>query len=383
MSRRLADKRFALAAILMLALSGSSVAAGGSERIVVANDCPITLWIHFTETPYTAPINGGKAQKLLPNDTLVYDSLPNFGSGRCWAYYKDPGNASNQYAPLISQNGFVEMTVSGGPKGVQNYNISFVDYATLPVKVVGAGNCIPTIVPVSFADWKYQLKNGCPTQLDDYIDSLGIGRCLGSYDYCVQPGFDADSSYCYKMKDAYGYDGLALYGGSFGGAPQSFYDSVAGWERGTFAGDADSADYYLGPEQVNGVWTKPYNTYAKWVHKTLDAEVYAFANDDHQNQSGFQACPNSGELDITWCPCEGPTATQGNFTPILRLQNEKFMRYAIIAPNGKTIRTGVASSMQEVSRALSARLSQGVYFLALYGKDGALAASKRILVSPR
>jgi hypothetical protein len=360
-------------------------AAGGKQKIVIANDCPIALWIHFTETPYTAPINGGAAKKMNPMDTLIYDSLPDFGSGRCWAYYKDPGTRTSQGAPLIPENGFVEMTVSGGPTGVQNYNISFVDYATLPVSVKGAGsNCIPTEVPDSFADWKNQLKNGCPTQLADYIDSLGIGRCLSSYFYCVQPGYDTGKEYCNKMKLAYGYSGLAIYGGSFGGASQSFYDSVAGWNRGTFAGDPDSANYYKGPEKdTDGKWVKPYNQFARWVHKDLGSEVYAFANDDHQNHSGFVACPNCSELDIVWCPCEGPSAAHGAFTPILRLQNEKFIRYALFSPNGRIVRTGVATSMEEVSRDLSARLrlSRGVYFVALYGKDGALAASKRMFAS--
>jgi hypothetical protein len=73
----------------------------------------------------------------------------------------------------------------------------------------------------------------------------------------------------------------------------------------------------------------------------------------------------------------------GAFSPILRLQNEKFMRYALVTPAGRTVRTGVAISVEEVGRALSAGLSQGVYFLALYGRDGALAAKKRILVSDR
>jgi hypothetical protein len=371
--------------MVLLALAAAGFAAGGTEKIVVTNNCPITLWMHFTEMPYTADINGGRPQKMLPNTTIIYDSLPDFGAGRCWAYYKDPGNVVNKYAPISSYNGFVEMTVSGGPQGVQNYNISFVDYATLPVSVTGAGkNCIPTIVPVSFAEMKDQLKNGCPTQLADYIDSLGIGRCLSSYFYCVQPGYDTGKIYCNKMKLAYGYDGLAIYGGSFGGAPQSFYDSIAGWNRGTFAGDADSSNYYKGPEQdATGKWVKPYNSFAKWVHKTLNAQVYAFANDDHQNQSGFQACPNCGELDITWCPCEGASVSQGLFTPILRLQNEKFMRYSLVTPGGRTVRTGVVTSVEEVGRALSAGLSKGVYYLALYGKDGALAATKRILVSDR
>jgi hypothetical protein len=67
----------------------------------------------------------------------------------------------------------------------------------------------------------------------------------------------------------------------------------------------------------------------------------------------------------------------------MRLQNEKFIRYALFTPNGRIVRTGVGTSMEEVSRSLSTRLtlSRGVYFLALYGKDGALAASKRMFAT--
>ena len=65
------------------------------------------------------------------------------------------------------------MTVSGGPNGVQNYNISCVDYITLPVKVVGGTpNCIPTIIPTTFKEMQYQLKHGCPTQLNFFDSTL-------------------------------------------------------------------------------------------------------------------------------------------------------------------------------------------------------------------
>jgi hypothetical protein len=59
------------------------------------------------------------------------------------------------------------------------------------------------------------------------------------------------------------------------------------------------------------------------------------------------------------------------------------MRYTLVTPGGRTLRTGVGTSVEEVGRARSAGLSQGVSYLALYGRDGALAAKKRILVSDR
>jgi hypothetical protein len=191
---------------------------------------------------------------------------------------------------------------------------------------------------------------------------------------------------------AHHHRGTEVYGGSLNpGSSDKLFDSIAAWQRGTFYQDADSSRYWKKPEQDSlGNWVNPYNRYAKWIHKTMNAQVYAFANDDHQNQSGFQACPNCGELDITWCPCENGCADDvlaakaaANFTPVMRLQNEKFIRYALFSPNGRIIRTGVGTSMEEVSKSISARLtlSRGVYFIALYGKDGALAASKKILAS--
>jgi len=162
----------------------------------------------------------------------------------------------------------------------------------------------------------------------------------GFYDYCVQPGYDTGNIYCNKMKLAYGYDGLAIYGGSFGGASQSFYDSIAGWQREPLPETRIPPIIILARNRMpKGNGSNRTTTLPNGSTKTSTQRYMRFANDDHQNQSGFQACPNSGELDITWCPCEGTSLEQGKFTPILRLQNEKFMRYALFAPNGKTVRS--------------------------------------------
>ncbi|HUI92731.1 MAG TPA: hypothetical protein VLX68_10830 [Chitinivibrionales bacterium] len=384
---------FSIMVLAIFVLSAHSLA--GNQKVVVANDCPITLWIHFTGNP--AP-DGGITHKMLPMDTLVFDNWPDFGAGRCWAYYHDPGTKTNPSAPILPENGFVEMTVSGGSTGVQNYNISYVDYATLPVKVVGGcSSCIPTIVPVTFKEMQGQLKHGCPTQLNYYDSTLGIGICLGSYNYCVQPGYDTGNIYCNKMWLGHHHHGTEVYGGSLNpGSSDKLFDSIAAWQRGTFYQDADSSHYWKKPEQDSlGNWVNPYNLFAKWVHKTLGAQVYAFANDDHQNQSGFQACPNScgyGELQITWCPCEGPggckedpltAVKEEKYSPVMRMQDEKFIRYILFTPDGRTIRSGIATSMDEASRSISNKLSlsRGVYFIALYNKEGGLAASKKLFAT--
>ncbi|MCP4675612.1 MAG: hypothetical protein GY854_08940, partial [Deltaproteobacteria bacterium] len=78
----------------------------------------------------------------------------------------------------------------------------------------------------------------------------------------------------------------------------------AGWNRGTFAGDTDTSNYYQEPQKEGEAWTKPYNEYAKWIHDTLGCDVYAFSTDDHQNHGGFIRCTESKELVVTWCPAD-------------------------------------------------------------------------------
>jgi hypothetical protein len=356
--------------------------AGGTSKIRIINNCPITLWVHLTEMPAVNRINGGRAARLLPGATVSYNNVAPFGGGRCWAYYQDPGDKSSYVAPLNAHNGFVEMTVE---PHAMNYNISLVDYTTLPVAVQGVrpdgSNCAATTLPWRFIDWKQKLLS-CPTELDNYVDSLGIGRCLSGYFYCVKDDNATTKEFCYKMHEAHpAYTALAIYGGNFpeiGG--WLIYDSCAAWHRGTFAGNTDTSQYYQGPEKVDGKWVNPYNTYAKWVHKDLGADVYAFANDDHQDHGGFVRCENCDELDITWCPCEKEADVIAHF-PIVRLQQEKFIRYQIIAPNGRLLHSGEVSSLEAVSLAVRNRLPRGIYLIALYGRDGLLAAKKTLYLS--
>jgi hypothetical protein len=105
------------------------------------------------------------------------------------------------------------------------------------------------------------------------------------------------------MQTAHGYKGSSVYGGIF--LPQipsqnvSWWDGVAGWNRGTDGGDTTYADYYA---------VEPYNDYAKMIHVDMGCRatptiegVYAFSTDDHQNQSGFVQCV-SPVLNVVWCP---------------------------------------------------------------------------------
>jgi hypothetical protein len=374
--------RGAWLALATLVLSSTVCHAAGTSRIVVKNNCPIALWVHFTEMPVVAKPSNGVAIKMNPGESRLFDTLTTFGGGRCWAYYKDPGKVSSFVAPLSSYNGFCEMTVE---PHVMNYNVSFVDYASLPVSLVGVkqdgSTCQPTQVCWNLTEWKAKLQE-CPTELEDYVDDLGIGRCLSAFFYCVKGDNETSKEFCYKMHLAHpAYSAAQIYGGNFpnvGG--WLIYDSAAAWNRGTFAGDADSSNYYKGPEKAGDTWVNPYNTYAKWVHRDLAAEVYAFANDDHQNHSGFVRCLNCDELDITWCPCESESVRRA-FAPLVRLQNSGFVAYRVIGANGRTLTSGNAASLQDVRTAITARAQAGIYFVVLYDRAGRMVAQKRIVTA--
>jgi gliding motility-associated-like protein len=301
--------------------------AQNESKIHVVNNCPFPIWSHafavkrFTSEAY--PINDGYPLLLNSGDTLLYDSLPQIGGGRIYGYYKEPPMQSDLWAPLSSYNQFVEMTVE---TGWMNYNISYVDHAALPVSMWAIGNCDTTETTVTSKEWK-KLMEECPTKvLHEHND---LGSCYASYDYCLQY---PDDEYCTKMVDAYEdqarqllYDNCIdlgktvgecesirdntlltannFYGGLFDVPSENvlFWDWVAAWHRGTFAGNYNEADYYNEPQQIDGLWTKPYNEYAKWVHEDIGSNIYSFSTDDHQEKSGFQRC-EAEELYVTWCP---------------------------------------------------------------------------------
>jgi hypothetical protein len=132
---------------------------------------------------------------------------------------------------------------------------------------------------------------------------------------------------------------------------------------------------------VGDAWVKPYNHFAKWVHRDLGSEVYAFANDDHQNHSGFTRCENCDTLEIVWCPCETEASEKNPYNPVMRLQREKFVRYQLVALSGRVIKSGAVSSMEEVVKALRIKLPHGIYFAALYDRNGGLVSKRKLLVS--
>ena len=269
--------------------------------INVLNNCAVPLWTHAVAT---APIDDGNVRRLNPGDSFRYTALPAFGGGRLYAYYKEPEIKQDRWRLVSDFNQFVEMTLDRDEHGrwAQNYNISYVDYASLPVLMKGAGaTCEVTQCGFRYADWTAKLKE-CPTDLRNQHGDLAT--CTASYNYCITPAitpagpasYDVTKPYCQKMQTAHGFSGSAVYGGVFPQHPATdlaFWDQVAAWNRGTFAGDGDDSHYYS---------KEPFNHYAGWIHKDLGCpRVYAFSTDDHQDKAGFVRC-TADELSVVWCP---------------------------------------------------------------------------------
>ncbi len=296
--------------LLFLLLISPMITMAQTVEIRVINRCPFPLWSHAFAyklfTPTVQPIDSGASRLLNTGDSIIYSNLPPIGGGRLYAYYKEPpAGAKSLYAPVSTYNQFVEMTLESGRA---NYNISYVDHAALPVSVKGKGNCPITSSCVSSELWKQKLLS-CPTEVTNKYN--GLGTCLASYDYCLEY---PNSDYCTKM-EVYGggrFTGAQIYGGTMGFPSENVkaWDSVAAWNRGAEAGDPDPSHYFLGPQKVGTEWVKPYNEYAAWIHKDIGAEVYSFSTDDHQDQSGFQACIGSTVMEVVWCPCECTLAIQ-------------------------------------------------------------------------
>jgi hypothetical protein len=267
--------------------------------INVLNNCAVPLWTHAVAT---VPIDDGNVRKLNPGESFRYAALPVFGGGRLYAYYKEPDIKQDRQRLVSDFNQFVEMTVDHDGMGnwAQNYNISYVDYVSLPVLMKGTGaSCQPTHCGFRYDDWVQKLKE-CPTDLRNQFGDLAT--CTASYNYCITPEgagpatFDTTKEYCAKMQAAHGAAGSAVYGGTFPQHPATdvpFWDEIAAWNRGTSAGDSNEANYYK---------REPYNHYAGWIHERLGCRrVYAFSTDDHQDKAGFVRC-TADELNVVWCP---------------------------------------------------------------------------------
>ena len=282
---------------------GGLAACTNPPCINVYNNCTIPLW---TQAVGSVPIDEGNVRELQPNTQFQYSGLSTFGGGRLYAYYQQP-TVLQSTTPVSFYNQYIEMSVTQAANDggwIQNYDISYVDSVSLPVSVQAENGCEATRCGSQFADWVAKLQE-CPTELR--YPANGVATCMGSYDYCISSddaGVKNDDAapYCTKMQIAHGYSGSSIYGGYFPNEPSqdvTWWDGVSAWNRGTFGGDTNVADYYA---------AEPYNDYAKMIHvdmgcratSTLEG-VFAYSTDDHQNQAGFVECASS-VLDVVWCP---------------------------------------------------------------------------------
>lgn len=277
----------------------------------VINRCDFPIWVH-------AQNNGGVVlqpdlAQLAPAGWQQYSVPPEWPAGRINAYYEDPAVAPNSYDK-------VEVTLTDG---TMNYNITYVDYVSLPSEMRAVG---PECQPTADFDPKIgcyvpraALLAGCP---DGLLDGE---RCLSANLFCAD-GDNKATPYCHALDEqiqqciAQHPDTCGVAGKLGNGTPEvygcaGYFDSqppncmpasetchlegnkwCAALNRGMLDApdDPDATKYYL---------QAPHNTYAKWVHDTCPG-VYAFAYDDYPanaNESGFRAC-KAPRLDVVFCP---------------------------------------------------------------------------------
>lgn len=280
---------------LLLCLSGGPL--WGNVPVHVRNQCPFTLWIHAA----------GAQGTLQPDDApLGTNQSRSYTAPRVWTAarieaYKD-GPRQNQIEKVEAT---FEVKFN---QTVLNYNVTYVDWVGLPVAVTTKGSgadCkrASCDVPVG------QILDGCP-------DGLRTGdRCVAARSFCLDPRnqhlpychvFDAKINECAsRYGDCAGARGsstadvYACSGPFFSQNPKYCAAINRGMLHDPF--NADKNAYYRNP---------PYNTYSKWVHDTCPG-LYAFPYDDfpsHADESGFHSCIDGQEMEVVFCPGDGPGA---------------------------------------------------------------------------
>lgn len=255
----------------------------------VRNRCDFPLWVHAAgSTGVLAPDD----RSLATDETFDYQAPRDWRSARVTAYAAGPRAGEIEKA---------EMTFEPSGSGAMlNYNITYVDWVGLPMRVAGAGGQCGEAHVVACLTPRAALVTGCPPHL------LDGDRCVSARTFCLDPA-NQPSAYCHALDGAIADCAANVAGCSpYGGAttPQAYACSdafaeeprlCAALNRGMLS-NPDSADanaYYAAP---------PYNTYAKWVHEVCPG-IYAFPYDDWLAQGGFRACAGT-ELRITFCPAD-------------------------------------------------------------------------------
>lgn len=256
-------------------------------EVGVRNNCPFPIWIHAQGKEGTLMPD---YQQLQKGDSYWYDAPKQWEAARITAY----ADAAHQ-----EELDKVEMTfVADGD--VLNYNVTYVDWVTLPMEMIarGSGDCkkVGCYVPEA------EVLSGCPDGL------LEGKRCQAARTYCLG-GKNDDKPYCHALDavvDACattkpGCEGAAGNHTANAYACDEFFAASPKWCAAVNRGMLDDPDnkdttvYYQKP---------PFNTYSKWVHQVCPG-IYAFAYDDYPpnaEESGFHACQGGKELEVTFCP---------------------------------------------------------------------------------
>ena len=255
-------------------------------EVGVRNNCPFPIWIHAQGKQATLMPDYKQLQK---GDLIWYDAPKQWEAARITAY----GDEAHK-----DELDKVEMTFVAD-NDVLNYNVTYVDWVTLPMEMIarGTGDCkkVGCYVPEA------GVLAGCP---DGLLDGK---RCQAARTYCFG-GNNDDQPYCHAL-DAQvqscatqaGCEAAADDNTANAYACDKFFGTSPKWCAAVNRGMLDDPDN----KDTKAYYQKaPYNTYSKWVHQVCPG-IYAFAYDDYPpnaEESGFHACNGGKELEITFCP---------------------------------------------------------------------------------
>lgn len=293
-------------------VAGSSVAGGGGSvsmagtsavlppfgpaptdkpdtvEVGVRNNCPFPIWIHGEGVGGVLMPDG---QELQQGEHVWYDAPKQWEAARITAYADSARTEELDKAEMT----FVEKD------SVLNYNVTYVDWVGLPLEMLSRGGG-PDCKKVGCYVPEAEVLTGCP---DGLLDGK---RCLAARTHCLggknagQPycqALDAEVARCATSKagceGALGNDTANAY------ACDAFFSESPIWCAALNRGMLDDPD----SKDTSAYYKKaPYNTYAKWVHDVCPG-IYAFAYDDYPANaevSGFHACAQGKELEVTFCP---------------------------------------------------------------------------------
>ncbi|MCA9534888.1 MAG: hypothetical protein KC593_14455 [Myxococcales bacterium] len=253
----------------------------------VRNGCSFPLFIH----------GAGNGAVLQPDDAeLAVGATRDYEAPRDWSAARVTAYVDG---PRMGELDKVEATFQpSGDLATLNFNITYVDWVGLPMRMEAVGGECNASHQVECAVPHASLLDGCPAQLRE------SDRCQSARSHCLNPTNQA-SEYCHALDGAIADCAANVAGcGAFAAAttPEAYACSgplsneprlCAALNRGMLSApdSADTSAFYM---------TDPYNTYAAWVHAVCPG-IYAFSYDDWLSQGGFRACRGS-ELRITFCP---------------------------------------------------------------------------------